>query len=102
MISSKNVTIFINPQDRLPTISADGCTNVHLHLYEPRAIGSIYTVNCSNIVVHFQPPHKLEYVLEIPEDSEGQYVYEFRGGKMTVDKVIRGLSLLSYFLFAGG
>lgn len=90
IISSKDVTISINPQDKLPTVSADGCQNVHLYFYDPRALGSIYTVSCSNVVVHLQPPYKEEMVLDLPADSTEQFVSTLQRGKMVTEMVIRG------------
>lgn len=93
MISSKDVTISINPQDALPTVSTERCENIHLYFYEPQAMKSIYTAKCTNIVVHLQPPRKAEHVLEIPapEESNDQFVSEFRYGKIVTEKVIRGM-----------
>ena len=85
-----DVTISINPQDKLPTVSADGCQNIRLYYYDPRAIGSIYTVNCSNVIVHLQPPHKQEHVLDLPTDSMDQFVSSLHQEKMVTEKVVRG------------
>lgn len=94
LITSKDITISINPQDALPTVSIEDCEDVHLHYYEPRAIGGIYTVKCRNIVVHLQPPHQPEQVLDLPEDNLGQYVSMLRGGKMATVQAIRGRNTL--------
>ena len=91
LISSKDVTISINPQDALPTVSIENCEGIHLHYYEPRAIGGIYTVECRVIVVHLQPPHQPESVLDLPEDDIGQYVSMLKGGKMVTVQAIRGM-----------
>ena len=90
MIDCQSITISINPQDQLPTVSAERSRDLHLYYYDPRAFGSVYTVDCSDVCVHFQPPYREEYQLELPDDREGQYVTEMRGSKMIVSKVIRG------------
>lgn len=106
------MTISINPQGQLPTVSAERSKDIHLFYYEPQAFGSVFTVDCTNMFVHFQPPHREEYRLELPpEDRLGQYVSELRDSEMIVSKVIRGKLvtivqcirfsniLLSYLLF---
>jgi hypothetical protein len=94
LISSQEVTISINPQDKLPTVTAERCNNVHLHYYEPRALGAIYTVKCSNIFVHLQPPYPTELPLQLPppDESNDQFMstYKPQGKQMTSVKVIRG------------
>lgn len=88
LINSSEVTVSINPQDQLPTVSVDHCHNVHFYFYEPRAFGSIYTAQCSDVVVHLQPPYPRETTLDIPE-GEYQYVSSFQAGKMVTELVIR-------------
>lgn len=97
LISCKDVTISINPQDKLPTVTTERCENVHLYYYDPRALGSVYTVKCTNIFVHLQPPYPSEMPLEIPapEASNDQFVstYKPQGKKMATARVIRGTSI---------
>ena len=38
MIKCDNVTITIRPQDSLPSISADRCSNIHLNLNSPKGV----------------------------------------------------------------
>ena len=101
LISSQEVTISINPQDKLPTVTAERCSNVHLHYYEPRALGAIYTVKCSNIFVHLQPPYPTELSLQLPapDESNDQFVstYKPQGKQMIVEKVIRGTYEMNVF-----
>ena len=95
LISSQEVTITINPQDKLPTVTAEGCNNVHLYYYEPRALGAIYTVKCSNVFVHLQPPYPTELPLQLPppDESNDQFVstYKPQGKQMMAVKVLRGM-----------
>ena len=97
LISCKDVTISVNPQDKLPTVTAERCENIHLYYYEPTALGSVYTVKCTNIFVHLQPPYPTEMPLDIPlpEASNDQFVstYKPQGKKMVAAKVIRGETL---------
>ena len=92
IIGSQGVTISINPQDKLPTVSIECSKNIHLYYYEPHAFGSVFTVDCSDVMVHFQPPHVDEYRLELPPDDKlNQFVSELRGSRMSVAQVIRGM-----------
>lgn len=88
------MTISVNPQDKLPTVTAERCENVHLYFYEPQALGSVYTVKCRDIFVHLQPPYPNEMVLNLPppEDSLDQLVsvYKPQEKKMVTTKVLRG------------
>ena len=88
------MTVSINPQDRLPTVTAERCNNVHLYYYEPRALGAVYTVKCSNIFVHLQPPYPTELPLQLPppDESNDQFMstYKPQGKQMVSVKVIRG------------
>ena len=92
MIDCQNVSVFISPHDSLPTLSAERCQTLHLHYNQPSALGAVYTVHCSDITVHFQPPHKEEYVLELPGggDDSDQFVSRLSGEGMVTEKVIRG------------
>ena len=99
MIDCKNVTVLINPRDSLPTISAERCETLNFHLVRPEAMGSVYTAQCRDISVHFKPPHREEYVLELPgggAEEEGggggkdQFVSYLRGENMITEKVVRG------------
>lgn len=93
LIDCKNVSIFINPQDSLPTVSADRCNTLHLHCIQPKSLGSVYTVQCSDVTVHFKPPHREMYVLDIPicgVTGNEQYVSSLSGENMVTEKVIRG------------
>ena len=65
MIDCKNVSVLINPRDNLPTISAERCESVRFHLVRPGAMGSVYTAQCRDVRVHFKPPHREEYALEL-------------------------------------
>lgn len=95
LITSQEVTVSINPQDKLPTVTAERCDNVHLYYYEPRALGAIYTVKCSNVFVHLQPPYPTELPLQLPppDESNDQFVstYKPQGKQMASVKVIRGI-----------
>ena len=42
-------------------------------------------------MVHLQPPHQPELVLDLPEDDVGQYVSMLKGGKMVTVQAIRGV-----------
>ena len=86
------MSIFINPRDALPTVSAERCHTLHLHCIQPKSLGSVYTVQCSDITVHFKPPHKEEYILELPSGGTGndQFVSSLSGEEMVTEKVIRG------------
>ena len=92
----------VNPQDQLPTVSADHCHNIHFHFYEPRAFGSIYTAQCSDVVVHLQPPYPRETTLDTPADGEYQYVSSFQAGKMITELVVRGRSGILALVIAQG
>lgn len=91
MIDCRDVQISINPQEPLPTVSAERCSDIHFHFYEPTAMGSIYTVQCSKMVVYFQPPHTEtnELVLQATDDTR-QYVTKYRDDKLVTSVVIRG------------
>ena len=73
-------------------MSAERCQTLHLHYIQPKALGSVYTVQCSDVTVHFKPPHKEEYVLELPGGGGGsdQFVSSLSGEDMVTEKVIRG------------
>ncbi len=91
IIYSTSVTVSINPQDQLlPTVCIERSSNIHLHYCKPTVFGSVFTVDCSDVSVHFQPPHKEEYQLELPSDPVGQYVSELKKTEMIISKVIRG------------
>lgn len=92
LIDCQNVSIFINPRDTLPTVSAERCHSLHLYYVEPKALGSVYTVQCSEVIVHFKPPNKEEYLLEPPSGGTGndQFVSSLSGEEMVTEKVIRG------------
>ncbi len=105
MIDCTSVTISINPQDPLPTVSAERSSDIHVYYYDPRAFGSLFTVDCTNVFIHFQPPHREEYKLDLPSEKLDQYVTEMRNSKMIVSKVIRGELLIArnyYALLRGG
>jgi hypothetical protein len=94
MIDCKNVSVLINPRDNLPTISAERCESVRFHLVRPGAMGSVYTAQCRDVSVHFKPPHREEYVLELPgegveEGGSGQFVSYLSGENMVTEKVVR-------------
>lgn len=91
MIDCKDVKISVNPQDPLPTVSAERCSDIHLHFYEPTAMGSIYTVQCSKMFVHLQAPHTEtnEIVLQ-DTDEKRQYVTKYTDDKIVTSLVIRG------------
>lgn len=99
MIDCKSVTVSINPQDKLPTVSVERSNNVHFNYYEPQAFGSIFTVSCSDIFVHFQPPHREEYKLDLPSDEVGQYISELKDTEMIISKVIRGRSVCFSYVY---
>ena len=87
------MSIFINPGNSLPTVSAERCQGLHLHYTKPETLHSVYTVQCKDVTVHFEPPHRREYVLELPETSEQeneQFVSSLNGENMVTEKVIRG------------
>ena len=90
LIDSHDVTIVISPQHALPTVSAERCRALHLHYHTPQAFGSIYTVQCSDITVHFKPPHREENTLELPEGNE-QFISYLDESKIVTEKVIRGI-----------
>ena len=95
MIDCKNVSVLINPRDNLPTISAERCESVRFHLVRPGAMGSVYTAQCRDVSVHFKPPHREEYALELPgegveEGGSGQFVSYLSGENMVTEKVVRG------------
>ncbi|XP_064391311.1 uncharacterized protein LOC135339116 isoform X1 [Halichondria panicea] len=89
MIDCTSVTISINPQDPLPTVSAERSSDIHVYYYDPRAFGSLFTVDCTNVFIHFQPPHREEYKLDLPSEKLDQFVTEMRDSKMIISKVIR-------------
>ena len=95
MIDCKNVSVLINPRDSLPTISAERCESVRFHLVRPGAMGSVYSVQCRDVSVHFKPLHREEYVLELPgegveEGGRGQFVSYLSGENMVTERVVRG------------
>ena len=93
MINSRNVSIFINPRESLPTVSVERCQALHLHYIRPHAFGSVYTVQSTDIHVHFKPPYKKEFVLELPEEEESgdqQFMTSLSGESMVTKRVIRG------------
>ena len=95
MIDCKNVSVLINPRDSLPTISAERCESIRFHLVRPGAMGSVYSVQCRDVSVHFKPPHREEYVLELPgegveEGGRGQFVSYLSGENMVTERVVRG------------
>lgn len=89
MIDCEDVTISINPQEPLPTLSAERCNNTHLYFYEPTAMGSIYTVQCSNLFVYFKPPHPERSQVELNDDNK-QNVTKYSDGKLNTVEVVRG------------
>ncbi|CAI8011357.1 hypothetical protein GBAR_LOCUS7342 [Geodia barretti] len=94
MIDCKNVSVLINPRDSLPTISAERCESIRFHLVRPGAMGSVYSVQCRDVSVHFKPPHREEYVLELPgggveEGGRGQFVSYLSGENMVTERVVR-------------
>ena len=83
----------MNPQEPLPTVSAERCRDIHLHFYEPSAMGSIYTVQCSKLFVHLQPPHTETSQLELKgTDDTKQYVTRYADGRLSTVEVVRGES----------
>ncbi len=99
MIDCTSVTISINPQDPLPTVSAERSSDIHVYYYDPRAFGSLFTVDCTNVFIHFQPPHREEYKLDLPSEKLDQFVTEMRDSKIIISKVIRGESWLPIHSF---
>jgi len=93
MLDSKEVTISVNPQEPLPTVSVERCDGVYLHFYEPSAMGSVYTLRCSKVLVNLQPPHPESSEIVV-EDNEKQHVTKFADGKLSTSVVIRGELLL--------
>lgn len=97
------MTVSINPQDKLPTVTAERCENVHIYYYDPRALGSIYTVKCSNVYVHLQPPYPSEMPLQLPapDESNDQFVstYKPQGKHMATVKVLRGIKCFCLICF---
>ena len=90
MINCSGVEVDINPQDKLPTITADNCENITIKCHQPQAIGTFYTVKCSNVEVCLDPPYKETIKLDLPgPEVEGQYLSEYVAGKMTTELVIR-------------
>ena len=90
LIDCKNVSIHINPRDSLPTLSAERCHTLHLHYIRPEALGSIYTVQCSDVTVHFKPPHREDNVLELPSEENEQFVSSLSSESVVTEKVVRG------------
>ena len=60
-------------------------------------MGSVYTAQCRDVTVHFKPPHREEYALELPgggtgeEGEKDQFVSYLSGENMITEKVVRGL-----------
>ena len=54
-------------------------------------MGNIYTVKCSNVQVHLDPPFEQVLSLDLPSKEEiWQFVSEYAGGKMVTNMVVRG------------
>jgi len=79
----------VNPQEPLPTLTAERCHDFQLYFYEPKAMESIYTIYCSGFKVYFQEPHQRENVLDLATDDY-QYVTKFVKGKLKAMRVLRG------------
>lgn len=79
----------MNPQEPLQTLTAERCEGLDLHYLDPRALGSIYTVQCPKVTVHFLPPHTEKNEVEL-ECDQNQYVTRYADGHLTTAKVIRG------------
>lgn len=90
MIDCDDVTLTINPQEPLPTLSAERCKNLQLYFYEPSAMGSIYTIKCPKIFIHFQPPHTERNEVVLKTDGF-QYVTKYVEGQFTTALVVRGV-----------
>lgn len=60
-------------------------------------MGSVYTAQCRDVTVHFKPPYREEYVLELPgggtgeEGEKDQFVSYLSQENMITEKVVRGL-----------
>ena len=79
----------MNSQEPLQTLTAEGCEGLDFYFSEPRALGSIYTVQCPKVTVHFQPPHTERNEVELQCD-DNQYVTRYTDGKLTTAKVVKG------------
>lgn len=90
MFDCDRITIVVTPQAvSLPTISAERSKLLDFHFSEPGAMGSIYTIQCSQVSVHFQPPHAEK--TELPQGEEGrQSVTRYQNNQLTSEFVIRG------------
>ena len=54
-------------------------------------MGNIYTVKCSNVQVHLDPPFEQVLPLDLPSKEEiWQFVSEYKEGKMVTNMVVRG------------
>ena len=86
----------MNPQEPLPTITAERCSGIHFYFYEPTAMGSIFTVQCEEVFVHLQPPHPETSQLDLKDtDEKKQYVTKYANGKLVTEMVVRGESVVS-------
>ena len=91
LINSRGVTVSIAKGHDVPTISADSCHDLHLCLYEPHGMGSIYTAKCSDVFVHFQPPYLKEQKLTLPSANiDSQYITRCSVGKVFSVMAVRG------------
>lgn len=88
-VDSRRVTLKVNPQEPLPTLTAERCHDFQLHFYEPSAMESIYTVYCSGFKVFFQEPHQKVNTLELPTD-DCQYVSRYVDKEFKTSRVLRG------------
>jgi hypothetical protein len=90
IIHSNGITVDINPQFELPTVSIDLSANVCLKYHLPEMIGHVYATSSSDVRVCLDPPHKETHPLDLPNTDDGsQYVAEYKNDKMQVDKVVR-------------
>ncbi len=91
-VDCRRVTLKVNPQEPLPTLTAERCHDFQLYFYEPTAMESIYTVYCSGFKVFFQEPHQKENSLDVPTD-DFQYVTKYHDKKFKTSRVLRGEEL---------
>ena len=89
-IDSEDITVHVNPDYPLPTLSADRTKDLHLYYNEPGEFNTIRTLQCSRVFMYFKPPHPEKTELVLETESHDRYLSKYEDGKFVSERKKRG------------
>ncbi|XP_011406188.1 PREDICTED: uncharacterized protein LOC100633014 [Amphimedon queenslandica] len=89
VIQCSNTTLTVAKETKVPTITIDRSSCIHLHLHEPNVMSIIHTVGVLDVFVHFEPPFMTEQKVDHPPQEDGEFMTRCSVGKLMTEKCIR-------------